>query len=149
MRYISEKEYNSRMKQIEQINRGKERKQKLKQAERKFKPKFKLPSTSKLMAAYLFVILNVVLCYAMIAMWNFQDLTYLGVLITDVAAQVLTYFIYTKKATAENTSADGTGIKFQAMMNEFKEKQNQNGNNADESAEESSDYADYSDNAKG
>lgn len=124
MRYMSEKEYTSRMKQVEQMNRSKERKRKLKEAKSKFKTRVKLPSTSKLMAAYLFVILNVVLCYAMVAMWSFQDLTYLGVLITDVAAQVLTYFIYTKKATAENTSADGTGIKFQAMMNEFNAKQN-------------------------
>lgn len=103
MKYISEKEYNSRMKQIEQMNKVKERKQKLREAKNKYRIKFKLPTTSKLMAAYLFAILNVVLIYAMVAMWYFQDLTYLGVLITDVAAQVLTYFIYSKKATIENT----------------------------------------------
>lgn len=103
MKYISEKEYNSRMKQIEQMNKVKERKQKLREAKNKYRIKFKLPTTSKLMAAYLFAILNVVLIYAMVAMWHFQDLTYLGVLITDVAAQVLTYFIYSKKATIENT----------------------------------------------
>ena len=34
----------------------------------------------------------------MIAMWTFQDLTYLGVLITDVAAQILLYAIYCLKA---------------------------------------------------
>ncbi len=49
----------------------------------------------------------------MIAMWHFRDLTYLGVLITDVAAQVLTYFIYTKKATRENTVG---GIKYETAM---------------------------------
>ena len=103
MKYISEKEYNSRMKQIEQMNKVKERKQKLKEAKNKYRIKPKLPTTSKLMAAYLFAILNVVLIYAMVTMWHFQDLTYLGVLITDVAAQVLTYFIYSKKATIENT----------------------------------------------
>ena len=31
-------------------------------------------------------------------MWHFGDLSYLGVLITDVAAQILTYGIYCLKA---------------------------------------------------
>lgn len=44
---------------------------------------------------------------AMVAMWCFRDLTYLGVLITDVAAQVLTYMIYSIKALKENTSKEG------------------------------------------
>ena len=39
----------------------------------------------------------------MYVMYNFRDLTYLGVLITDIAAQVLIYLIYTVKATRENT----------------------------------------------
>lgn len=125
MKYLSKEEYNAKLKQIEELNKVKERKYNLKTEKNKFKKKRKLPSTSKLMAVYLFLILNIVLFYAMIAMWHFQDLTYLGVLITDVAAQVLTYFIYTKKATAENTSADGTGIVFQSMMNEFNRKQMQ------------------------
>lgn len=103
MKYISEKEYNSRLKHIQQMNIARQRKQLLKEEKNKYKLKLKLPTTSKLMAAYLFVILNVVLIYAMVAMWVFMDLTYLGVLITDVAAQVLTYFIYAKKATIENS----------------------------------------------
>lgn len=103
MRYISEKEYESRLKQIQKMNIVKQRKLKLKEEKKKYKSKPKLPSTSKLMAAYLFVVLNVVLIYAMVTMWRFMDLTYLGVLVTDVAAQVLTYFIYTKKATIENS----------------------------------------------
>ena len=31
-------------------------------------------------------------------MWHFGDLSYLGVLITDVAAQIITYAIYCMKA---------------------------------------------------
>lgn len=104
MRYISEKEYNSRMKRIKAQNASRKRRRQLRIEENKYKPKLKLPTTSKLMAVYLFVILNIVLIYAMVAMWHFMDLTYLGVLITDVAAQVLTYFIYTKKATVENSA---------------------------------------------
>ena len=58
-------------------------------------PKFE---TSKLIAIYLFILLNAVIIYAMIAMWQFADLTYLGVLISDIAAQVLIYAIYCLKA---------------------------------------------------
>ena len=61
---------------------------------------FRLPKfeTSKLVAIYLFILLNAVIVYAMIAMWQFADLTYLGVLISDIAAQVLIYAIYCLKA---------------------------------------------------
>lgn len=102
MKQISEEEYNKQLRKIEQDNLTRNRKQILKHEKNKFKPK--LPSASKLMAVYLFAILNIVLVYAMTAMWHFMDLNYLGVLITDVAAQVLTYFIYSKKATIENTA---------------------------------------------
>jgi len=54
--------------------------------------------TSKLIALYLFVLLNAIVIYAMVAMWRFGDLSYLGVLITDIAAQILTYGIYCLKA---------------------------------------------------
>lgn len=103
MKYISEKEYSAMLKRIEIDNHQHELRQKLKVEKNKYSHKFKLPSTSKLIAAYLFIVLNIVLTFSMVAMWTFQDLTYLGVLVTDVAAQVLTYFIYTLKAKAENT----------------------------------------------
>lgn len=54
--------------------------------------------TSKVLAVYLFLLLNAVIIYAMVAMWRFADLTYLGVLISDIAAQVLIYAIYCLKA---------------------------------------------------
>lgn len=107
MRYMTEKEYKARMRRIQAENASRKRIQQLKDEEKKYKYKRKLPSTSKLMATYLFVILNAVLVYAMVAMWCFRDLTYLGVLITDVAAQVLTYMIYSIKALKENTSKEG------------------------------------------
>lgn len=103
MKYLTEKQYIEKMKKIQRENRQKIMRESLRQEKKKYNYKPKLPSTSKLMAVYLFMILNVVLIYAMVAMWYFRDLSYLGVLITDVAAQVLTYFIYSKKATTENT----------------------------------------------
>ena len=54
--------------------------------------------TSKLLALYLFGLLNGIVIFAMVAMWHFGDLSYLGVLITDIAAQILVYGIYCLKA---------------------------------------------------
>lgn len=113
MKYISEKEYNLRMKKIQSQNVNIERMQSLKKEQNKYRPKIKLPSTTKLMAVYLFVILNVVLTFAMVTMYQFRDLTYLGVLVTDVAAQILTFFIYTKKSLAENSQG---GIVYDLAM---------------------------------
>ncbi len=131
MKYISGTEYNARLKKLQLRNECIQRKQKLKEEKDKYRLKLKLPTTSKLMAVYLFFILNVVLAYAMIAMWYFADLTYLGVLVTDVAAQVLTYFIYARKATAENTTG---GITYDMAL---------------KSAEETITYKDDSENAAG
>ena len=39
----------------------------------------------------------------MVAMWVFRDLTYLGVLITDLASQILVYLIYSIKSAKENS----------------------------------------------
>lgn len=61
---------------------------------------FNIPKieTSKFFAIYLFFLLNAIVIFSMITMWKFADLTYLGVLITDIAAQVLVYGIYCLKA---------------------------------------------------
>ena len=117
MRELSEKEYIRELKKIRLKNESKKRKQKLKEEKNKYRTKHKLPSTSKLIAIYLFIILNVVLIYSMVSMWKFMDLSYLGVLITDVAAQVLTYVIYSAKALRENTST--RGFVYEARMQEL------------------------------
>lgn len=117
MRYITEKEYEQRMIRIKRKNDSIQRKQKIRAEEDKYKHKLSLPSTSKLMAVYLFVVFNAVLIYAMVAMWTFGDLNYLGVLITDIAGQVLTYFIYAKKSTAENTQG---GLVYDSAMERLK-----------------------------
>ena len=99
---MSETQYNHELSKIKTRNESIRRKRALKDEKNKYKRKFKLPSTSKLMAAYLFLFLNVVVIFAMVAMWHFSDLTYLGVLVTDLAAQILVYLIYSVKATREN-----------------------------------------------
>jgi len=54
--------------------------------------------TSKLLAVYLFVLLNAIVVYSMVVMAITQDLSSLPVLISDLAAQVLVYAIYCAKA---------------------------------------------------
>lgn len=121
MNRLSEKQYSSALKKIQDDNIYIERNNKLREERNKYKRKFKLPPTSKLMAAYLFIVLNVVLIYAMVCMYKFMDLSYLGVLITDVVGQVLTYFLYNRKSQAENTTG---GITYELAMMEKKNELN-------------------------
>lgn len=61
--------------------------------------KYKKPiETNKVIAIYLFAMLNVLIIFSMIAMWHFADLSYLGVLISDIGAQIVLYGIYCLKA---------------------------------------------------
>lgn len=99
------------------------RKRELKAKRDSYKKPRKKIQTSKLIAAYLFVLLNVVLIYAMTMMYLFRDLTYLGVLISDIISQVVVYLIYIVKSTKENTSG---GITYDTAMYNLK---NQNSNN--------------------
>lgn len=63
-------------------------------------------TTTKLLSYYLFVIFNVVLIYALIAMWHFADLSYLGVIISDILGQVLVYAIYSIRAYKDTKSEE-------------------------------------------
>lgn len=103
MKYITQSKFENELAKIRVRNKSYERKKLLKAEKNKYRNKIKLPSTTKLVMTYLFILLNTVLIYAMIAMWHFSDLSYLGVLITDIAAQLITFFIYTVKSTKENT----------------------------------------------
>lgn len=113
MKYISEREFNSKMRVIQRRNESIDRYNKLKDEKKKVSINIKKPTTDKLIAIYLFIILNVILVYSMISMWNFADLSCLGVLITDIAGQVITYYIYAKKATVQNTKG---GITYDMAM---------------------------------
>lgn len=91
----------------------------LKEEKKKGNHPITLPPTSKLVMFYLFIILNIILIFSMISMWHFADLTYLGALITDIAAQVVVFFVYASKAKAENTEG---GIEYERMMYELMNK---------------------------
>lgn len=113
MKYLSQMEYERKLKEVQRENESIDRYNKLKKEKRKVSIDIKKPTTDKLIAIYLFIILNVILVYSMISMWNFADLSCLGVLITDIAGQVITYYIYAKKATAQNTKG---GITYDMAM---------------------------------
>lgn len=97
MKKFTEKEYQEEIEKIKEKNIQIKYNQNIKKERNKLKTKHKL-ETSKLIALYLFALLNAIIIYAMVAMWKFTDFTYLGVLISDIAAQVLIYAIYCMKA---------------------------------------------------
>ena len=113
MKYLSQREYERKLKEVQRENESIDRYNKLKKEKRKVSIDIKKPTTDKLIAIYLFIILNIILVYSMISMWNFADLSCLGVLVTDIAGQVITYYIYAKKATAQNTKG---GITYDMAM---------------------------------
>lgn len=93
---LTEREFRRQLAKIKKENVQKERSLILERERNKYGSE-KI-ETSKLIAIYLFVLLNAIVIYAMIAMWQFADFSYLGVLISDIAAQVLIYAIYCMKA---------------------------------------------------
>lgn len=101
--FLSEKEYESRLRRLQTINRSKERKHKLKEEERKYKAKLKLPSTSKLIliGAVLLCLEIVIFCeYTMIKL---GDTSAMYVLIGIPATLIPVIWGYYSKSKAENT----------------------------------------------
>lgn len=96
-----ELQYKIELRKIERKGERILRKRELKEKRDSYKkPKKKIQMT-KIITWYLFILLNVVLVYSMVVMYLFRDLSYLGVLITDIAAQVITFLIYTCKSFKE------------------------------------------------
>ena len=120
---MTEKEllrYRKKLRKIEKQGQKILLKEQLKEKKNSYRKKKSIP-TSKLYLMYLFIILNIVLGYSMVAMWVFRDLTYLGVLITDVAAQIISYHTYMSKAKIENSKG---GITYETAMFELQNKNN-------------------------
>lgn len=128
MRYLTKRGFEEEMKKIENKNRQIE----LRQALRAEKNKYKKPKmeTSKKIMIYMFVLFNVVLFYALIAMWHFQDLSYLGVVISDIAGQAVNYGIYCLKAF--NSKKSSEEMKFKKEKFEYEQGINENEENMEE-----------------
>lgn len=102
---MTERQYQQEMEKIKRENRQKQYRQNIKAEKGKMEKRHKI-ETSKLLALYLFALLNTIVIYAMVSMWRFEDLSYLGVLITDIAAQILIYGIYCLKAYKSKKSEE-------------------------------------------
>ena len=98
MRYLSKEAYKQELAQAKKRSKQKAMRQEIQDAGNAWKEVKPKMETSKKLAIYLFVLMNVVIVYCLIAMWHFSDLSYLGVLITDIASQILIYGIYCLKA---------------------------------------------------
>lgn len=94
---LTKNEFTRQLAEIKKVNQQIEYRNRLEKEREKYKKKIHV-ETSKLLAVYLFALLNVVVIYSLVAMWHFADLSYLGILISDIAAQVLIYAIYCLKA---------------------------------------------------
>lgn len=118
MKQITEKQYRQELEKAKKESQSRKYLNDIKVERDKYKKKFHI-ETSKLLAVYLFALLNAIVIYAMVSMWKFADLSYLGVLITDIAAQILIYAIYCLKAYKAKKSEED--LKFQREKNSLDE----------------------------
>lgn len=116
MKYISEKEFNFRMKEIQKENLSKERARKLKEEKQKGKPKRKIPSTSKLILLGMILLCVQIVIFCEYAMMTLYDASSLYVLIGIPAALAPIIWGYYSKSKAENTVG---GIVYDTAMAEM------------------------------
>lgn len=131
MGYLTEKEYETRMRKLKQRNESHERKRKLIEEKIKYFPKLKLLSTSKLilLGAVLLCLEIVIFCeYVMI---KFGDTSAMYVLVGIPATLIPVIWSYYSKSKAENTKG---GITYDMAMMQYESANSQNedmsGNNA-------------------
>ena len=112
---MTEKKYRQELEKAKRRNVVKEYKQEIRKEKMKYRVVHHI-ETSKLFAGYLFALMNFIIVYAMVAMWKFADLSYLGVLITDIAAQILVYAIYCLKAYKGKNAEEEMKFKRETML---------------------------------
>ena len=93
-----ERAFEAELRRIKAKNRKIKRKRALRAERRKYRLKIKWPTQSKLGMWYIFISCTAVQIYSMAAMWHFADL------IGATVGEGLTYYAYTAKAKAENTT---------------------------------------------
>lgn len=113
MFYLDKAEYNKKLKKIKKQNESFLRKQELAEMRLKTKKEKSKKTTTKIVMFYLFTVFNLVLIYSLIAMWHFEDLTHLGVLITDIIGQIIVFLVYCLKSSKENSQG---GIVYEQAM---------------------------------
>ncbi len=94
---MTEREYQRKLKIIKNKNIQREYRESLRKEKNKYKKKTHV-ETHKALAVYLFILINVIITYTLAAMWIFQDISLLDVLITSVVSEVIVFAIYCIKA---------------------------------------------------
>lgn len=104
-----EEEFNEKyaddIRRMEEKNFIRQKKMEMKAIKREGRKKLGL-TTTKLLCYYIFIIFNVVLVYALVAMWHFADLSYLSVIISDIMGQVVLFVIYSIRAYKDTKSEE-------------------------------------------
>lgn len=99
-----ERAFEAELRRIRTKNRKIQRKRALRAERKKYRLRIKWPTQSKLGMWYIFISCTAVQIYSMAAMWHFADLSPLYALIGATVGEGLTYYAYTAKAKAENTT---------------------------------------------
>ena len=97
MKYLNKTKFDNEMSKLKAENEQLRMLKELKDEKDKYRKKPKM-EMSKKFAIYLFLLLNVIVIYSLVAMWHFMDLSYLGTLITAIAAECITYITYCTKS---------------------------------------------------
>lgn len=113
MRYISDREYKSRLKSIQDFNKSKEREMRLEKERNKYRFKLKFPSTSKIVLAVTFLMCLQIVFFCEYAMFTSGDFSALYVLIGAPVTLVPIALGYLIKSKAENTVG---GIVYEQAM---------------------------------
>lgn len=119
LRYLSEKDFNNRLKQIQAENVQKERLEILKKEKSKYKKKFKvkLPSTSKLILLVASLLCFQIVIFCEYVMFKFQDTSAMYALIGVPASLIPVVLGYYYKAKAENTVGGITYLAAEQSIN--------------------------------
>ncbi len=113
MAYMTEKEFSSKLKRLQIENEQREKIRTLKKEKWKHFPKFKLPSTSKLVVLVVFLLCIEVIIFCEYAMLVLGDGSAMYALIGAVGTLISTVLGYFKKSTVENSSG---GIVYETAM---------------------------------
>lgn len=95
LKKLTEQEYEDELDRIRRDNQQQEYRRLIKEEKTKYKPRIEV---SKILAIYLLILLTTIVIYSMVVIWHFGDLSYLNILISDIAAQILVYAIYCLKS---------------------------------------------------
>lgn len=113
MKYLSEKEFNAKMKRIKAENLTKKRKAELKEERKKGKPQKRVFSTSKVVLIGMILICVEIVLFCEYAMLKLMDTSSMYVLIGIPVALAPIIWGYYSKSKAENTSG---GIVYETAM---------------------------------